>query len=329
VNLQTLSREHLLLEVGDREATLHLDGRRVLGFDVLRTEALDLGEADRVTRQVDRADKPVLVVFARSSPAARARLRDVGVSYCAGDGELFVFAPPIYVERPARRSPTPIPTTPTAPFAKRASRVPRWLLLHPTERPTFRELAAEVDLSEATVSRTVRALADDRLVVVESVPNDRRLRRVRLRNTRDLLDSYERSTTGRRPHRVTWDVGARDAQGALDLLAHAAVSVSRPYAVGGLAGAARIRRVVEPADVVVWIGRDDRDLWADALMAVPARPAPGRITAQLAPDPFVLGLTTDRDGIRTADPVQLYLDCRVAGERALDAAEAIRTEMDW
>jgi hypothetical protein len=86
---------------------------------------------------------------------------------------------------------------------------------------------------------------------------------------------------------VTWDVGARDVEGALDLLAHAAAGIDRPYAVGGFAGAARIRRVVESAEVLVWIGRDDRELWTDAVMAVPSRPAPGRITAQLAPDAFV------------------------------------------
>jgi hypothetical protein len=60
-----------------------------------------------------------------------------------------------------------------------------------------------------------------------------------------------------------------------------------------------------------------------------ARRAAGRITAQLAPDPFVLSLATNREGIQVADPVQLYLDCRAAGERALEAADAIRTEMMW
>jgi hypothetical protein len=52
-----------------------------------------------------------------------------------------------------------------------------------------------------------------------------------------------------------------------------------------LAGAASLRRGVKPAEVVVWIRRDDRDLCAEELMAAPGTTAPGRITAQLATDP--------------------------------------------
>jgi hypothetical protein len=36
-----------------------------------------------------------------------------------------------------------------------------------------------------------------------------------------------------------------------------------------------------------------------------------------------------RADISVADPVQLYLDCRISGERALEAAAAIRMEMGW
>lgn len=50
---------------------------------------------------------------------------------------------------------------------------------------------------------------------------------------------------------------------------------------------------------------------------------------QLTRDPFVLSLASDRNGIQVADPVQLHLDCRSAGERALEAAEAIRVDMGW
>lgn len=77
------------------------------------------------------------------------------------------------------------------------------------------------------------------------------------------------------------------------------------------------------------IRRDDADFWAKALAPITSRPAPGRVTVQLTRDPFVLSLTSDRHGIRVADPVQLCLDCRAAGERALEAADAIRAEMHW
>jgi hypothetical protein len=43
----------------------------------------------------------------------------------------------------------------------------------------------------------------------------------------------------------------------------------------------------------------------------------------------VLQLASEHDGMKIADPVQLYLDCRLAGERALEAADAIREVMGW
>jgi len=306
-----------------------MDGRQVATFAVRRLDVLSHGRAEALATEAQTSVQPILVVFERSSPKARALLRERGLSYAADDGELFVFAPPIYVERPARRRAIEPSPQPAAPFATRASRVPRWLLLHADERPSFRDLAHELELSEAMVSRTVRALADDGLVAVDSDPADARRRLARLRDPAALLDAYERAVVGRRPRRVTWDVGAREAPAAIASLREAAEQLKRPYAISGVAGAAFVRRVVEPSDVTILLVRDDSDLWAEELMAAPARPGPGRITAQLAPDPFVLSLATRRDDVWVADPVQLYLDCRLAGERAIEAAEAIRAEMDW
>lgn len=317
--------ERIALDIGKRRAILLMDGKRAGAFDIKREDVLTSARAEELlTTEVGNR----LVVFERSSPQARELLRRHGLSYAAADGELFVHAPPIHVERPPGRAVVPA-TVPAAPFAIRSSRVPRWLLLHADERLTIRELAEVVELSEAMVSRTVRALADDGLVAIESDPADARRRRVRLRDPQALLDAFERATAGRRPRRVTWDVGARDALEALNRLRTAAKRLRLPYAVGGLAGAAFIRRVVEPAAVSVWISRDDPQRWAEELIAVAARPGPGRVTAYLAPDPFVLSLASIYDHIQVADPVQLYLDCRRLGERALEAAEAIRDEMHW
>jgi DNA-binding MarR family transcriptional regulator len=330
MNLQVSHRlGPVKLDAGKRRASLLIDGRRAVSFAVRRVDVLTRGQAESLAGEAKDSASPMLIVFERSSPDARALLRDRRVSYAAGDGELFVFAPPVYVERPSRRQAVSPAPAPAAPFATRASRVPRWLLLHAGERPSFRQLSRELELSEAMVSRTVRALADDGLVAIETNPTDARLRLARLRDPARLLDAFERAVAPRRPRRMTWDVGARDAKAAIQALRDAAVQLKVPYAVGGVAGASLIRPAVEPAEVVVWIGRDDADLWADELMATASRPAAGRITAQLAPDPFVLSLATNREGIQVADPVQLYLDCRAAGERALEAADAIRTEMHW
>lgn len=179
------------------------------------------------------------------------------------------------------------------------------------------------------VSRTMRALADDGLAAIGSDPQDARVRLARLPEPALLLDAFERAVAQRRPRRVTWEIGARDASEAMKALQTTARKLNLPYAVGGVAGASFVRRAVEPVDVVVWIRRDDAELWARELAPVTSRPALGRVTVQLTGDPFVLSLASDHDGIQVADPVQLYLDCRSAGERALEAADAIRAEMRW
>jgi DNA-binding MarR family transcriptional regulator len=301
-------------------------------FDVLRLEVLTSGRAEELLVGLGPGREPeVLVVFERSSPDARALLRARRVSYAAGDGELFVCAPPIYIEleRPARKAVAPIEGARSVPFAARASRVPRRLLLRPREHPTLRWLAQELQLSESVVSRTVAAHAEDGLVHVERDPHDARVRHVSLRDASETLDAFERAAAARRIRRLTWDVGSRDAEGALGVLREAALQAGQPYAVGGLAGAALHRRVVEPRRAHALDRARLRFQLGAGAACHARRPAPGRITAQLVPDPFTLTLARERHGVMVADPVQLYLDCRLRGERALEAAEAIRQEQGW
>ena len=317
------------ISVGKARASVSIDGRRERSFAVRRVEVLTRAGAEELVNEARGSRRRIMIAFERSSPEARAYLRERRASYSAADGEVFLYEPPLYVERPPRRKVVPVGPPPAAPFANRASRVPRWLLLHATEQPSFRELATRLELSEAIVSRTMRALADDGLVSIGSDPVDARLRLAQLPEPAGLLDALERAVALRRPRRVTWEIGARDAPDAMKALQATARKLNVPYAVGGVAGASLLHHLVEPVDVVVWIRRDDADLWANALTPVTSRPAPGRVTVQLIRDPFVLSLASDRNGIQVADPVQLYLDCRSVGERALEAADAIRGEMGW
>jgi biotin operon repressor len=321
------------IRVGKSRASLSIDGRRERSFAVRHIDVLTRAGAEELLNEIKQARASrwrIMIVFERSSPEARAYLRERRASYAAADGEVFLFEPPLYVERPPRRKVVPVGPAPAAPFANRASRVPRWLLLHAADPPaSFRELATRLELSEAMVSRTMRALADDGLAAIESTPADARRRLARLPAPARLLDAYERAVAVRRPRRVTWEIGARDAADATKTLQKTARKLDVPYAVGGLAGASFVHRAVEPVDVVVWIRRDDVELWANALAPITSRPAPGRVTMQLTRDPFVLSLASDCSGIQVADPLQLYVDCRSAGEHALEVASAIRVEMHW
>jgi DNA-binding transcriptional ArsR family regulator len=322
--------ERPTLEIGTRRATLRTPDQLLVSFRVRRIDALNTAEVRRALSYASDAENPQLVVFRTASPEAKALLRDRQVSYVGEDGEWFLFAPPVYVERPARRSILVPPAKASSPFALRASRIPRWLLLHKDESPSLSTVARQVELSEATVSRTARALASEGLVELIADPKDTRVRRLRARNTAGLLEALERSAWPRRASRQTWDIGARDAPSAMSRWREAASDVNAaPYAVSGLAGAATVRRVVEPADMLVWLRREDVVGWSERLLAEPARAGPGRVTVQVAPDPFVLQLAPEHDGVKIADPVQLYLDCRLAGERALEAADAIREMMGW
>ena len=124
------SSEPFEVSVGKARASLSIDGRRVRSFAVRRVDVLTRAGAEDLAEEARRSRRPIMIAFERSSPEARAYLRERRASYAAADGELFVYEPPLYVERPPRRKVVPVGAAPAAPFANRASRVPRWLLLH-------------------------------------------------------------------------------------------------------------------------------------------------------------------------------------------------------
>jgi DNA-binding MarR family transcriptional regulator len=305
-----------------------MDGKRL---EVLPVAAVGALTAARAAELANTGPKAGLVVFDRSSPQARQVLRDAGVAYAsASSGEVHLHRPPIHVEWPGRPSQAwGASPARSAAFAVRSSRIPRWLLLHPEIELSFGELSQEVELSEAAVSRTVRALDEDGMVAVTPGPGDARRRLVSLREPGAMLDAFERADASRRSRQATWDIGARDLAEAIERLNRVARWSDLAYTIGGPAGASLVVGTIEPTTVDAWINRDDAHRWVEMLEAVRSRPGPGRVSLRLAPDSFVLTLGSPIGQASVADPVQLYLDCRRAGERALEAADAVRRRMRW
>lgn len=321
----------VLIRVGDTRGTR---------FDVTEVPALTGDVVDEVLDRVTRGKRrPQLLVYRRSSPAGRERLREAGLSYLGADGRVLLQAPQLYVDhdRPDDRRNESLgwDASTTAltrsPFAVRGSRVARWLLLHPEQSFAISELAAHVELSVAAVSRAVQALDELAVVQTASVAGDARAREVRLGRADSLLNAWLPLWQRRRVRRTIWDVGTDSVEGAIKLVASAAAEQDVAWALGGLAGAVEVHRAVEPADALVWIGADDLPRLDKTLMPEPARRGRGRGTVRVtaAPDPWTLGLARERDKLPVADPVQLWLDCSSEGERALEAADAVAKEMGW
>ncbi len=278
---------------------------------------------------------PVFVSYRHATAQARRALRDAGVSFAGPDGRVFIRAPGILVDRDERLRTAAAPELSFAdetlrnPFSLRASRVPRLMLLDPQRSFSVLELADAADLNHATVSRALYALREAAFVQVQPT-GDRRRRAYRLQRPRALLEAWLPLWRRRRVSSERWDIGARDSPDALVLLTEAADTVSSPaFAIGGLAGAASVRRAVDPVDVRVWTTPEDLRALRRRLHPEPARGGRGTLRVCIAPDPWTLSLARELDGLRVADPVQLWLDCSSEGERALEAAEAIAEVSGW
>lgn len=280
---------------------------------------------------------PLLVHFDNASPQAKAVLRKHQISFLGEGGECFLFAPPLVVDRESPRAyrqagrPTAAASaTLRNPFARNASRALRLLLLQPDREFSIGELARAAELSDALVSRVVHSLHEDSWVDVDRDQKDSRYRRVRIARPREALSAWATVWRRRRVQVEHWDIRTENPNLTMRRLRE--TRKRRPglhWAVGGISGASLIQRVVEPANVWVWVSEDEISQWEKMLL--PTRTARGQASLSLAvaPDDFTLGLATECKGLPVADPVQLWLDCSREGERALDAADAIAERMGW
>jgi hypothetical protein len=118
----------------------------------------------------------------------------------------------------------------------------------------------------------------------------------------------------RRIQRLRWDIGARDADEALQLLADVDQE-GAVWAVGGLAGAATLNRAVEPASVALWVRPEAVEPLATAVRPVQSRG--GRGTVEVA-----LGQSRPVKRLPIADPeVGAMAPDRLGRERCRASAE--------
>jgi hypothetical protein len=327
---------HLRIDVVRNRAIVRRRGQgRVASLGVRWTRLLTVEEAQHMLKSGVNG-REWLVIFERASPPARDLLRKAHISYATPDGEVFFMLPTLLVDLPGKRSKPERQSRlvssdhEIAPFARRAARIARWLLLHAEATPSITELARQTQLSRPFASQVAKALAERALVELDPEPTDGRVRRIRLEHPGALAEAWGDEWRRRRRRELTWDIGTATIEDTVAAWRSASVHAGpRPWAVGGLAGAQYLVRAAEPADVSIWVNEDDLLTWQHLLLAQQVPRGHALLRVAVAPDPWTLGLSWIDNRISIADAAELYLDCYSEGERALEGAAAVRGKLGW
>lgn len=331
----------LKIDLRSRTATVKVKGSgpAAWSFRLRRVEELtDRLIAAEILEDADAAaSKPLLVYFKRASPGVLQTMRERRISFIGEQGACFLFSPPLFVDRelPMVSPPMPEPSSVMSadarnPFGRTGSRVLRWLLLHPDEEFSMHDLARETKISGALVSRVTRALDEEAWIDLERDPQDLRVRRTRMRRPQAALAAWGQSWDRRRIATQGWNIRSDSVEATVRRLKRARQrDPDLRWAIGGLAGASFVKRVVEPTNTLLWVSRDHLDGLRDVLAPTRSARAHPALRVAIAPDDFIFDLSSELEGVPVVDRVQLWLDCNGEGERALQAAEAIAREMGW
>ncbi len=280
---------------------------------------------DQVRRYASALGQPAVPLLAVPfmGPAGREHCRAAGVSWLDLSGNANISAPGIRVRIEGQPNLFKRPGRPSSAFAPKSSRIARWLLLHPGESMTQREIAAATSMDEGFTSRIVARLAADELVVRQ--PSGA----IQVRDPDLLLDAWREVYDFTKHQIVKGHVAARSGEALARRIADALRNAKADHAATGLAAAwmftrfAGFRTVatyvagLPSPDLLGRLGFREESSGANVWWVVPA-------------DEGVFQGASDRDGVRCVHPVQAYLDLKDPLERANEAAASLRAErLSW
>jgi len=206
------------------------------------------------------------------------------------------------------------------PFARKASRIPRMLLLDPGRSWTQAELAAETALDKGLVSNVVRQLERDGQVTRS--PEDGE---VRLVDPQLLLDAWREVYDFHKHHIDYGTVAARSGSELLRSLTEQLTATRIRFSATGLAGASLLAPFAEFRTVTLYVD-DLPDEETRAKLGYREGRRGSNVWLVLPNDAGVFDGEVRIDGIPCVSAVQCYLDLAAHAERASDAARELRAE---
>lgn len=212
---------------------------------------------------------------------------------------------------------------PSSSFAPKSSRITRWLLMHPDEPLTQREIARATDTDEGYTSKIVSNLELDGLIVKD--PSGA----IKPRDPDLLLDAWREDYDFSKHHIVRGHVAARSGDALLRQLADSLLKAAAVFAATGLAAAWLLDRFAAFRTTTIYLAEDPAPALLDSL-SFREDERGANVWLVVPNDEGVFHGASDVEGIRCVHPIQVYLDLGAHPERADEAASRLRTSrLTW
>jgi hypothetical protein len=249
--------------------------------------------------------------------AGRERCEAAGVGWLDLSGNARIVAPGLRLIIEGQPNRFRRPGRPLSAFAPKSARIARWLLMHPNQAATQREIARVTDVDEGFTSRIVSRLEEDDLVIRE--PNGA----IRAREYDLLLDAWREDYDFSKHRILRGHLPARSGDELLGLLAGRLRKETILYAATGLAAAWMLTRFAAFRTVTLYLAEGPgRDVLSR--LGVREDEQGANVWLVVPNDHGVFHGASERDNIRCVHPVQVYLDLLGQPERAKEAAEELR-----
>lgn len=270
-----------------------------------------------------RDDAIPLVAVPFMGEVGRGRCAEQGVAWLDLSGNAGITAPGVHILIEGKPNQYKRRGRPSSVFAPKSSRIVRWLLLHPNQPLSQREIARATNTDEGYTSRIVSKLDTAGLIVREENGS------IRPRDPGLLLDAWREVYDFTKHHLIKGHVAARTGESLVRELANSLEHSSVPYAATGLAAAWLWDRFAGFRTVTLYL---EQEPLSDMLAALGFREESrgSNVWLVVPNDDGVFHGASIRDGVRCVHPVQIYLDLSGHAERAQEAASNLRAEhLNW
>lgn len=326
-----------LLDVPDGEVDVRhgSNGRDLVASVVGLTFAVDVSRASAagpVAAHAERAVEAATALGERTIPvvavpfmgeSGKQACQRAGASWFDFSGNAHIIAIGIRVIVAGRPNQFRSPGRPASVFAPKSSRVARFLLTHPRETATQREIAHATGVSEGFISRIVRRLEEEHYVVRD----DRGA--LSVKDPQLLLDAWQEQYRFSKHSIIRGHVASRSGDALSRFVSDTLKTEEVAHAATGLSAAWQLTHFASFRVATFYLDDEPGEALRDKLgFREDSRGA--NLWLVVPNDDGVFQGAEDRDGVRCVHPVQVYVDLKEHPERATEAAERVRAEhLSW